>query len=227
MKRILLATIAALAATLVVILAIPAQAELTQKDSKHRDIQDGIGNCIFSSQPLPFDKEDRYEVETSFQTGDKVYARCYYPSRIGDKKSEGKLKNSLRGMAGKVGPIPKPYYEARIQWTDEPLRNHTKVVVHKAKYDTRDQILMYLFEDRHCDFTMAKFGKPDQCVDIDRETRNMAKTNDESTPFTTQVCVSVSIDVVNETKVDPKTLGEYDVKAVHELARGCFDYTAK
>ncbi len=224
MKRI---TTALLAAFSLVALTTPASADLTQKNSKHRKIEDGIGNCIFSSKPLPFDKEGRYQVETRFETGDAIYARCYYPERIGDMKTEGKLKSSLRGMAGKLGPMPQTYYEARIQWTDEPLRNHVKTVVHKAKYDTRDQMLMYLFEDRDCDFTMAKFGKPDQCVDIDRETRNMAKTNGKAARFTTEVCVSVSFDVVNETRVDPATLVEEDINAVHEMARGCFEFTAK
>lgn len=208
-------------------LTASASAELTQKRSKHRKIQDGIGNCVFSSAPLPFDKEDRYRVETRFATGDAIYARCYYPERIADMKSEGKLKSSLRGMAGKLGPMPQAYYEARIQWTDEPLRHHVKTVAHKARYDTRDQMLMYLFEDRDCDFTMAKFGKPGECVDVDRETRNMARTTGQSTPFTTEICVSVSFDVVDETRVNPATLQQEDVKGVHEMARGCFEFTAR
>lgn len=57
---------------------------ITPEKNKYRIIdKDGYGNFIFASQPIEFGKEDNYKLKTEFTKPEEIYARSYFPSKIG------------------------------------------------------------------------------------------------------------------------------------------------
>lgn len=188
--------------------------------SPHRKVENGIGNCIFSSQPLKFQADSSYRPKRSFSQGEKVYARCYYPKTTGEYRNEGKLKSQLRG----IYPEP-PRVNRRLQF-DQPTWNYAHTVRADAKNWSKDMQYMWIVPSGDCDF--KKVPRTGDCVDLEHEVRKLAASKKESLPFTTEICVHIDFDVVNRKVPNPaNALERIDKREFVTIAKGCFEYTLR
>lgn len=224
MKRVLMAT-----AAFVMILP-PA----TASAKGYKKIDKGVGNCIFSTSPLPKDQEDEYKVSSSFKEGDVIYARCYFPKSVKDfAKDEGKMRNSLRQPveATMAAQAEGPSWYGDITWSDDPkwnFRTRFPYVESETGGWEQQRFDLPLGTERGdaCDWHMGKFNKPQDCVDLATETRNLGENLHKTGTYTTEVCIDVSFKKVDKTRF---VVGEGDVEVIesHPMARGCFKYSVE
>lgn len=189
--------------------------------SPHRKVENGIGNCVFSRKELPFKKDATFAgLTTQFEGPGPVYARCYYPKTVGEYRNEGKLRSQIRGDA-----MNKPSINRRLQFAT-PVWYYQHTVDAGPKNLHRDQAYLWLTPSGQCD--MRKKPRTGECVNIEAEVRKMAEKEGASLPFTTQVCMHIDFDVVNEKIPNPdNVLEQIDKKQFVTIAKGCFDYTVK
>jgi len=188
--------------------------------SPHRQITGTVGNCVFSSRELKYQKDDSYVLATSFKAPDQVYARCYFPKRVADFRDAGKIASQLRG----VGNEP-PRYNRRLQFA-RPTWNYAHTVrADGPKNSQRDQSYMWITR-ADCDFK----DKPrtGACIDLEQEVRKLAAAERASLPYTTEICVVIDFDLVDERVPNPKNRRELiDKKQFMTMAKGCFTYTVE
>ena len=87
MKRILLMSLAAMVA-LFMVAGLPGLAS-ADWSTHFKKQPEGYGNCIFSTKEIGKGKESKVTIKSSFKSPDKVYARCYFPGKVG-KLRQGK-----------------------------------------------------------------------------------------------------------------------------------------
>lgn len=215
--------------------AWPANAELSTR-SKHRKVKNKVGNCIFSTQPLEFEKDDSYKgLSTKFQTGDVVHARCYWPSKLQEFSGWGKVRNDLRddkprfrvdvtvekplkkGKKPKKAKKPKKGEEAPPEDATGPVdRLPLDTVRVSARGSEEWDQWGYELDPkaRKCLFP-ARYG-PFNCYDVDSAVRELARLQKQELPFTAEVCLRTYVEL-EEKEGKPQTM---------DIAKGCFDFTS-
>jgi len=223
-------TVAALLVTLGLLAAGERQASA---QDKVRKIDKGVGNCICSTGELPLHKESTYKLTSDFKPGDTVHVRCYFPKALREIATDGKLKNSLRGpiSTGVAAIGLKPAWYATLAWTDDRTTwwhlariNYVESANGSWTEQRFDQPPGGSKLDKSaCDWRMGKFDKPNECVDIETETRNLAAKLKRSGTYRTEICVEVFYEKVDKTKEVRHE--ELDVVERPVISRGCFQYT--
>ena len=190
--------------------------------------KNGVGNCIFSSSPMPKDKEATYKVESSFKPGDDIYVRCYFGKSIQDFSKDGRMKNSLRGPieATIAAQAEGAAYYSTITWQDDASkwwhRNRYAYVASETGAGEQQRFDLPAKESPDCDYRMVKFNS-NACVSVETETRNLGKNLGKTGTYTTEVCIDVFYDKVDKTKRVNAT--DVDVVEWAPMAKGCFKYT--
>jgi hypothetical protein len=83
--------LAALALVIVVLAATPSPAETWRpmdRDGLRKKSFLGYCNCVFSTQEIPKGKEKNITLLEKFTRPDPVFARCYFPEKIGPVRAE-------------------------------------------------------------------------------------------------------------------------------------------
>jgi hypothetical protein len=238
LHRLFLATVVCAA----LIAAGAAGAEKLTK-SKYRKLKRGVGNCVFSTQPLPFEKEDSYEVKKDFTSGDVVHARCYFGKQLQSFKKKGKLKNELRD---------ENIYRARVDFepADKKLKKKLKRAdkTKKKKASSEDAVAPvsfpkaikrlsadgsdewdqrdYRLDPSHHRCLFPALDGESKCLDFDRAVKAYAKQLEQPLPFAAQVCMTTFVPYVDKTKKKGEAEAE-DVVKEDVLAEDCFTWTAK
>jgi len=217
----------AMITTALALSAPPASAKVYKKIDK------GVGNCIFSSAPMPKDKEDEFKVASSFKAGDDIYVRCYFGKTVKEMSLDGKLTNSLRGpVTSDIGSSRDvPAWYAAIVWGDDKANwwyKNTMVYTESTQGTWLQQRFDQPFggTKETCDWKMAKFDQPDNCVDIEKETRNLGAKLNKTGTYTPEICIDIYYEKVDKTKI---TTGLKEVEVVEsmQMAKGCFNYTVE
>jgi hypothetical protein len=196
-----------------VLVALPAQAKINNP-SKHRKVKNGVGNCIFSADKLPYKKEGQFKkLTTEFDEKTKVvYARCYFAKTMQEYESDGKVGNSMRSGT------PPEYYAYFHGHTGYKRARFT----YKAKNKAKDQAYYYVGGPRPCDLCkdLSRLAK-------DRIKRYQIKAGKKSN--TEKICVKVYYISADEKKwVWVRNRKEHHmVNKEKVLAEGCFNYTVK
>ena len=78
-------TLLALTLVLVGTASSVALADLTTPEATRRVVENNVGNCLFSTEPMPFTQEEVYKPLARLGPKDSVHTvRCYYPYRFRD-----------------------------------------------------------------------------------------------------------------------------------------------
>lgn len=199
----------------------------------HKKITNGVGNCIFSAGEMPKDKFGTWKVASKFKAGDAVYMRCFFPKALKDFAKDGKMKNSMRA------PIEEsisaqgseyPTYYASITWQDDKskwwhMANQSYVESETGTWtEVRfDQPYGDAATKDTCSFKLAKFNKPEDCVSLETESKNLASMLKKTGTYNAEVCLDVYAYKVDKKKtVNLKTVD--DIQNL-PMARGCFTYS--
>lgn len=210
--------------------------------SQFRQVADnGVGNCIFGPQVLPFGNEaaSAYRARTEqFEGQGNVHVRCYFPSQLRGYERVGARYNSMRDR--------RKYY-ASLVW-DRPyqMAGGGDYFVANTEYDydsgaaSADQQRFDLYRQSDCDFRYVNPAdaaaydafSPHNCVNMAGFIREMAQRNNLSLPMDARFCVQVHIDAadeVREREVWDSNLGRFRTERDrldyrHLIARSCFDY---
>lgn len=220
---------AATALTIALVSLLGARADA----NPHKKISKGVGNCVFSAGAIPKGKFDEWKLTSRFKAGDAVYARCFFAKSLADFAKEGKMKNSMRGPieATVAAQAEEPRYYAQLTWSDAADRWWHRAIQVYVESDVGhweevrfDQPAGAEATKDSCSFKNAKFDRPDECVDLAAETRNLGSYLKKKGAYEGEVCLEVYLHKVDRTKtVDLKTVD--DVVAL-PMARGCFTYMA-
>ncbi len=154
-------------------------AALVTPESEHRAVTDGVGNCIFSAQGLPFKDEASYEVSKAFSTKNPIAEwRCYYPDQIKTFASKGAFYNQLRNegefytyLSIEVPDGGRTFYDA-----------HGAITPTSRSWEWDQQ--RFIASGSGC------YTKDGGCIDIDQQVRLLAKEEGASLPYTAEVCFS-------------------------------------
>ena len=197
----------------------------------HKKLTKGVGNCVFSAGAIPKGKFDEWKLTSRFKAGDAVYARCFFGKTLAEFAKEGAMKNSMRGPieATVAAQAEEPRYYAQLTWTDAASRWWHRAIQVYVESDVGswdevrfDQPAGDEATKDSCSFKNAKFDKPDECVDLATETRNLSSYLKKKGAYEGEVCLEVYAYKVDRTKtVDLRTVD--DVVAL-PMARGCFKY---
>ncbi|MEZ4267360.1 MAG: hypothetical protein R3F39_13350 [Myxococcota bacterium] len=208
------------AGAFIVGLTLVAEAKIIAP-SKYRKVVDGVGSCVFSTDEVPFKKEDSYKVQTEFSGDDEIHLRCYFAKQLVDYRDQGKISSQLRGMEG-----GNPSISTRLQFAPPRWQYRGNIKVTEAALDW-DQMRADLVRSGDCNYRKEpKEGSP--CINIAEEVRNLVRDEGHSLPYTTEICVHFEFDVVEEKIPNPKNVLEMiDKKSFVTLAKGCFKYTLK
>jgi hypothetical protein len=224
--------------TSTVLIATGALATITSP-SPHRKVVDGIGNCVFSTEELLYQKDSSYQLTTEFTAPQAVHARCYYPKTLQEYKTMGKTHNSLRASS---------YFGSFGLKNESTSLSTNKYTVKK---ETSDQQRFDIDgTGENTDFginnkiTADKFGatqlrkatqNTEYAIDMGKYVKAMAEMAGKY-PFTATFCIKNYIEYADESKVfkhfneKTKTWSESlptQVIKIAPLAEGCFDYTIK
>lgn len=223
------ATITLSLAIVAVCYAGAAFADLRTPNSTYRAVKDGVGNCIFSTGDLPFDKEASYrDVKTSFGTGDvPVQIRCYYPKQLKEYVPLGRFWNQIRdeGVWNNLFTIESK--GGRLQFDRVGEYRPTS---ESLEWDQMRMMIEH--PGGRCNFKDdSKLGK-DGCVDIDKQVRALAAAEGAALPYTAKVCISMTVKWADNFKERYDDFREAWVKEKTDLrmdyvALSCVEYTAK
>lgn len=145
--------------------------------SKHRKVDaNGVGNCVFSAQPLPFKTENAPAygaITTTFVEGQDVHARCYWGKMASEFGAAGKVFNSVRD---------EQRYRTSLIWQRVPGddQNPGDVAITSVKttvdgeWVMADQQRFDIYDRPDCDFkeldaskrALNGFSSPHNCADI-------------------------------------------------------------
>ncbi|MFO0747072.1 MAG: hypothetical protein U1F43_15620 [Myxococcota bacterium] len=202
---------------------------LAGEGNPYAKVENGMGNCVFSKTAvLEKGKEADYKLATEFKEGDALHIRCYFPP-LGELAKDGKWKNSLREPFGPgMFQVP-PYYRAALVWQEGPKVFHTVRVNYEANEDAErttgrwDVVPGGKPGGDDCDFSLAEEGHRDQCMSLADSTRTVRDWIEKKGHFTTTVCMQLSYEKVQDTRLVNGT--EVDVPEEPVFAKSCFKYT--
>lgn len=221
----------ALSVTVVALLAGASSAKIVGK-SKYRKVKRGVGNCIFSGQELPFERDRSYkDIRAKFKTGDVVHARCYWPTQLKDYVSKGKRTNLLREKRAAyrtsldVRSIKKPKKKGETPMELDRLIAPSRLEGSEV-WDQRE----YSFDPQNAGKCSFKSHMGVGCLDLDKAVDLLSKMDaTPERPYTAEVCVRTYIEYSDETAmvVDKETgkKVEGEKTITEELSKGCFKYT--
>ena len=158
--------------------------------SKYRVVDgNGSGNCIFSSAPMPFQKDDSYTgVQTKFSTDDRpVEIRCYFGQKVGDHRAKGAFYNSIRDE--------NEYYNfLTIEEVDDGPTFYERLGSYSPDGASVDweQMRMGIGPGAavNCNFKADDDLGTEGCMDIDKQVRALAAKKGANLPFAAEVCIS-------------------------------------
>ncbi len=149
----------------------------------------GVGNCVFSSTPMPFMKESTYDVKTEFNSSDKpVEIRCYFGQKVGEHTAKGAFYNSLRDE--------NEYFNyLTIEEPDGGDTFYERLGVYhpSGKSIDWDQMRMGIQPNGpiNCNWDADDKLGTDGCMDIDKQVTALAAKKGASLPYTAEVCISM------------------------------------
>lgn len=193
--------------------------------NKYIKVEQGIGNCIFSTMVLELGKEDTYkDVRSEFTAPEKVHVRCYFPKQLQDYEAKGKLSNSLRNgvyfdelTVESIKTTSGFKYEMETKYNEEKQKTWAS-----GRFDL-------VLEADGCDWKYSPGYK--ECVDIEKDVREIAKQDKQALPYTARVCVQVYMTYADDKKAQwdeySKSWETKDVVYKTPLAESCFKYTVK
>lgn len=207
------------------------------QQSRHRTVVNGVGNCLFSTLILDYQNDDApgyRRVTQTFQSGDQVYVRCYFPEQLGKYASLGRAYNTMR----KYGS-----YNLDLV-AIQPNGRELLVSKYGGTYDreTRDQIRLDIITSGDCDMSLdaaqasrwgistRKQGKSIKfCPDMQRITRQI-----QSGASPVRYCLTVYVPWTDETQTI-RTVHQGEVQYQQRpanvqrkvIAQGCFTYDAR
>lgn len=196
-------------------------ATLVTPDSTHRKVTDGVGNCIFSAEGLPFGKEEVYKPETSFSTSHPILEwRCYFPKQVKEYREVGAFYNQLRDegqyttyLSIEVPDGGRTFFEAMGTITPD-----------SDSYEWDQQ--RTIASGKGC------YKRDGECIDLDKQVRALAKEEKAALPYTAEVCFSHSFkwtDAYEEAWDDfSQTWKKTRTKVESQkMAVGCVSWTAE
>lgn len=198
---------------------VPAQTK-----NKYKKVEQGIGNCIFASHELGKDKEATYtDVRTEFKAPEEVHVRCYFPKKIKEYESKGKIFNSLKdtknwytelSIDSLVEKTHGFQYGVRTGYADDTMNWETQ------RFD-------FVLEKDGCDFKYTG----GECVSLEKDVKELMAADKKSPLYTADVCVEIFIEAADEAKT---VWDEHDKAWKNErqlyrplVASSCFKYTVK
>ncbi len=212
------------------LLAGHASADLATPNSTLRKVEGDTGNCIFSKDMLPFDKEDTYTgVAESFETGDNPREiRCYYPRKLTEYRAVGAFYNQIRDENTYNNYFTIESMDSKVIQYEQLGDYHPD-----AKSDQWDQMRIPIWMDGgRCGIKdRSELGR-DGCIDIDKQVRALAAKQKAALPYAAKVCVSMQFKYSDhyEEKYDSfsDTIKKQRTKVIAQrFASGCITYTAK
>ena len=232
-----------IAATAATILATPAAKAGISNPSNYRQIDaNGVGNCVFSPQELPYQNESApgyRAIKTEFSEGENVHVRCYWAKTASEFQNVGRIWNSIRDNSR---------FHSSLIWVRPPelkadapdfFINSVQTPV-DAQFAAADQQRFDIVEASDCDFQIINFPKqeeygvssPNNCIDLAGFARAMRPKYALSDPATFEFCVQQYVEAADtETPRQEwdRTLGRYRYSTQrneyrHLMARGCFTY---
>lgn len=90
-RPIAIRALAALAVITLLLTAVPCRAETWRpmdRDGLRKKSLLGYCNCVFSTQDIPKGREKDVPLKDEFTAPEPVYARCYFPEKIGPLRAE-------------------------------------------------------------------------------------------------------------------------------------------
>lgn len=193
--------------------------------NKYIKLDKGIGNCIFATHELEKDKEAAYtDVREEFKAPEQVHVRCYFAKELQGYESKGKLSNSMRNG---------------VYWQDLSVESVKTTNGFTYKMETKyDKEKEKTWSTRRYDLVLDAKGcdwkYPDaytDCVDVEKDARELAKADKASLPYTAKVCVQVYMTYADEKKSQwdeySKSWELKDVVYKTPLSESCFKYTVK
>jgi hypothetical protein len=211
-----------------------------QAPSPHRKVDtSGVGNCVFSNETLPFQKDSSYKLKTQFSVPEPVYARCYFPKQIQDYKSLGSVYNSIRD--------DNRYGAELIHQTASNGFTMDQVNQGLNAAENGDQQAFDLAGTASSDFgyrdrAMAEregakeFNeKKNRFILALPKLAKYLSLADKKYPYTINLCVRTFVTISNqieeESKYDSSTkktiITKKPIYKTQTIAKGCFDYTIK
>lgn len=209
--------------------------------SKYRQVDaQGVGNCLFSAQPLPFQQEAGYQPKTSFNAPEGVHARCYFPKPLSDYRSMGAVYNSLRDK--------NEYYAAfHLIPNDISSFKIDGRIFAPGPLSQGEQQAFEIDGSAHSDFGFYNDGDADKngatvyikdaeryAFDIGRFTK-LESLHAGKYPYTSKYCLDVYVLVADQISEESK-YDDFSKKTIvtrkpvlrtQYIARSCMDYTLK
>lgn len=184
----------------------------------YRHIEDGVGNCIWATHPLPRDQESTYtDIREKFTSPEKVMEhRCYYPARLDQLVNEGRLENSLRDSAkywsqyiltGPGGDLDQ-IVNVRVEW---PYNGSN------SSFDQTRAILDPTNSQCVIKSSDPKTASAAGCVDIEKALRSAAKGK---YPYTGHMCIDIYFE-----KAEQAALNGAPIRVDRKISGGCTEYT--
>lgn len=205
--------------------------------SKHRVVSDGVANCIFSTQVLPYQQDNAagYRLaKSNFATNEPVYARCYFPADLVKYESLGRSYNTMRSNQT---------YNLDLVAVEPGTGKEILISGIGGSYDrpTRNQVRLDIIRSGDCDMTLdgaqasrwkisvRKKTKPSKfCPDLQKITAALQRKYGGS-PI--QYCLRAFVPFADETQtIRTYHRGEVQYqkrpKNVQRktIAQGCFTY---
>ena len=210
--------------------------------SPHRKVDSqGIGNCVFSTSELGFQKDGSYKLTTQFTAPQEVHSRCYFPKMTKEYESLGKVYNSLRDKREK-------YASFNVKGSHGLFQIDSMKFTYDDDNADWDQQRFDITGTADSDFMLydrdaTRFGGVVKnaastagglSLDLGNYVKAMAES-DGKYPYTAKFCMDVNISVADDTKTVEKWDSNHQnrewvkvpVYKTHALAQSCFDYTIK
>ncbi len=193
-------------------------------ESEYRKINNyGVGNCIWSSGHLYFQKDAEWQVTREFGTGNlPKEIRCFYPNRVMDYMDKGAFYNQLRDENQYYG-----YFT--IEYPDDGPTHYEELSSFSMTSDTMgwDQGRIIASGEK-CEFDDD--SRNDGCVDVDLQAIEMAQKKGAAFPYTVELCYSRYFKWTDhyEERYDDfrgAWVKERANVAAHHMAAGCVTYT--
>ena len=149
--------------------------------SEHRVVEGETGNCVFSAEGLPFQKEATYKPATEFTTENPIAEwRCYYAKQVKEYSSKGAFYNQMR--------------EDYEFWT------YLTIEVPGGGRTGFEALGTMGMSDGVADWDQQRFiamgdrcyTAEGSCIDIDHQVRLLAREEGAELPYTAEVCFSAS-----------------------------------
>jgi hypothetical protein len=209
------------------IVSVPA---VSSAQNSFARIKAGVGNCIFSTAPLGYQKEASYKgVKPEYGTGDvPIEMRCYMEKKLGQLVSLGAMYNQMRDDG-----------DFNNYFTIQSIKSGKTHWQMLGRYTTDktvlgwDQLRMKISSPNgRCNIKDRGDLGRNGCVDIDAQVKALAQKEGAALPYTASICMSIQLKWSDKYKVQISQDGravEAKRTRVNQkvLAQSCVKYTAR